>query len=665
MWAVLSSAWYVGATYRGLGEGVAAALAAVVGLVVLFTVPLATWGIAATGGLRTWRGLTGALAVALLLGGARLAALSAEAHGSSIVEAAAIQELERALETSVDVDALPAVPGRRVPLMTAAPAVCPRVPSPARLTLVATYLTLANGQAGPRSRCFQAGNVAEVVRAFTQVIHAEGARGPIKLDFVTRTFSLPVAAPLLRALAFRPGIDGACADDGRCLMPWQLVALDAFVSEMPIPSVPDVRLGVSSVLLAKRLSSSAEKLSRIATESWLLPRGGGLLALGRTPSPEIEVTPETARAAANSAGRYVYLAQKKSGRFKYIVMPFTGRVIEGRFSIARQAGTTLSVCELAPRADWVDRLVERSLGLLAKHEQRFAIGDAAAGALRWQPKASVERIGPTALSLAALIACRARVGNRHDALIARLGRTLLAVQREDGGFRHYIDTQAGAVVVKKGSIYVDGQVVLALSLLEKLTDAEAGPFPGKRVVGDAVERAMTYFGEHYWDIPLEPFLYIEENWHCLAARASLEHHRNIAYEQFCLDYVAMKTRIVHEPGSSVHADFIGGYGFGNVVPPHNTATAGYGEALAAAITIKNKQGLDVADDSARLRRVIGFLIRNQWTPTACYACTAKHWIAGGFSEHMASSRIRIDYVQHAWAAIGHGAIALGWAEEPS
>jgi hypothetical protein len=313
----------------------------------------------------------------------------------------------------------------------------------------------------------------------------------------------------------------------------------------------------------------------------------------------------------------------------------------------------------------VRRLVERSLALLAKHEQRFEIGDEEAGVLRWEPKTSVERLGPTALTLVAFIACRERIGNQHDGLIGRLARTILATQREDGGFHHYIDTTTGKVAIKKGSIFVDGQAVMALALLEKIADTGPGTFPAKQTIADAVERAMTFFGGDYWDIALEPFLYIEENWHCLAAAASLEHHRNAAYEQFCLDYVEMKKRIVHEPDSSVHPDFRGGYGFGNVVPPHNTATAGYGEALAAAIKIKRKRGLDVSDDSARLKRVIGFLLRNQWTRTACYACTGKHRIVGAFSEHMASSRIRIDYVQHVWSAIGHGAIALEWAEEPS
>jgi hypothetical protein len=70
-------------------------------------------------------------------------------------------------------------------------------------------------------------------------------------------------------------------------------------------------------------------------------------------------------------------------------------------------------------------------------------------------------------------------------------------------------------------------------------------------------------------------------------------------------------------------------------------------------------------DEARLANVLAFLLRNQWRSERCFACAPAARVEGGFSEHMASPRIRIDYVQHAWAALGHGARALGygWAAE--
>ena len=44
-------------------------------------------------------------------------------------------------------------------------------------------------------------------------------------------------------------------------------------------------------------------------------------------------------------------------------------------------------------------------------------------------------------------------------------------------------------------------------------------------------------------------------------------------------------RLIHKHEDGALPAFDGGYGIGHVVPPHNTATAGFGEALAAAIHV--------------------------------------------------------------------------------
>jgi hypothetical protein len=101
---------------------------------------------------------------------------------------------------------------------------------------------------------------------------------------------------------------------------------------------------------------------------------------------------------------------------------------------------------------------------------------------------------------------------------------------------------------------------------------------------------------------------------------------------------------------------VGGLGFGaaDLFPPRNTATAGMGEALDAAIAIKLKRGLPTDSDKAMLRDLLGFLLRAQWSEASCYACQSPEAIVGGFSQQLASPSIRIDYVQHAMSAIGQG-----------
>jgi hypothetical protein len=59
-----------------------------------------------------------------------------------------------------------------------------------------------------------------------------------------------------------------------------------------------------------------------------------------------------------------------------------------------------------------------------------------------------------------------------------------------------------------------------------------------------------------------------------------------------------------------------------------------------------------------LQKVLGFLLRQQWSPENCFVCASPD-VVGGMSEHTHSLLTRIDFAQHAWAALGHGGAALG------
>jgi hypothetical protein len=208
-------------------------------------------------------------------------------------------------------------------------------------------------------------------------------------------------------------------------------------------------------------------------------------------------------------------------------------------------------------------------------------------------------------------------------------------------------------------MYAGGQAVFALSLAEKLaldhpSAAAAAGLPGADVLHEAVERAMAFYTGPYWATFVRDFFWLEENWHCLAARASLEHHRNDAYERYCIDYMTYKARLVLDEQADVAREFHGGYSFGNILTPVNTPAAGFGEGMAAAIALKQARGEDISADVEQMRTVIEFLLRQQWTKDNCFACTPRRTVIGGFSESMSAPEIRIDYTQHAWSALGHG-----------
>ncbi|WP_437877708.1 hypothetical protein [Sorangium sp. So ce513] len=703
-YGLLSSAVYVASLNRGLGVGIAAALLAVWGVVALLTLPFACWGVASTGGLaplgRRWspRAPLAALSALALLAALALLLRHRNAKADVLpVPGGATSRTGAALREALSsFDALPAPPAKAPSLMTTAPAPCAAPPEPGRPTLVVTHLARAKdpGRARVATRCLQPPPGEDAAAALPAAL-ADALRGPLKIDVVSAVQPLGSPGPGLAGLSLRPGLDGVCLAE-RCLMPWQLIAIDAFNTNTPLRGVPDFRFGVDLAALRRALgepeppggaadADGADEdalrsgLLRIETLSYTVDRAGALHLLSRIGEPGVELTEATAQHAAAAAQRYILAAQRKDGMFRYIVDPFTGRASFDGFSIARQAGTTLALCELgagaegAPAPPELRTTVQRSLGLLAKLERRAGDGDAV-GALFYpaDSRGTIANLNPTALSLVAFLSCRDVLGEtrearaEHDALIGRLARMVLATQRDDGGFAPQLDLARVAPVLGPTQLYEGGQAVLALALLEDLAAREPAPeLPPEAEVRTAVDRAMDYYANHYWDHFASDFVYMEENWHCLAARAALARHRRDDYERFCLDYVAFKSRLVLDEGSEVTPDLVGGYGFGNVLPPHNTATAGFGEALAAAMAVKAARGEDLGRDRALMERVLRFLVRQQWSPATCFACSRDVVIEGGFSESMASPRIRIDYVQHAWAALGHGGRVLGLVPGPS
>jgi hypothetical protein len=310
------------------------------------------------------------------------------------------------------------------------------------------------------------------------------------------------------------------------------------------------------------------------------------------------------------------------------------------------------MCELGQDPKISERVARRSLERMAEFEVR----NGERSFLVRRREQGVARLGNNALPLAAYLSCRERVGESFDAVAARLGAGILALQRADGSFAPKFDLDREEALPGSAPLYTEGQAILALTLLEEWAgahDAEAHD-----EIRDAVERAMLYVAREYWNHPLRDFFFIEENWHCLAARAALSHHRNSEYEQFCLDYTRFRTRFVLTPGEGVARDFAGGLGFGNVLAPQIVPSAGFAETLAAAIEIRAVRGSETRLERELLERVLDFLVDQQWTATSCFACPWPKRIVGGFSESPTSPRIRIDYTQHAWAAIGHGAPLL-------
>ncbi len=667
--------FYIAALYGGLGRGVAAGLGAVWCVLVLFTVPLALWGIAATGGLSLRRrlGLGGAVGLAFAAGlwQADAAAAAVPLPGAAIDPDVLISDVQATLAAHKQ-----PVPKDRpkIHLWNREPATCDGPID--RPTLVVTYpvrpaTPTKRGKPPPPlrgvTRCLQAERAEDLLPALAATIADAAAPGPMKIDLLTATQALRSSSPGPLSLLLRPGLDGVC-DGARCLMPWQMVALGQFNTFTPLPFIEDLRFGSDPAALRRVLARRDETppetldgLTRITTDSFIVDRRG---KVSRAPAMRVPVDTLTGADVARAsiaAERHILAAQHTDGRFRYILQPFTGKVTWRGFAVPWQAGTTLSLCELGSPTPSVRTAAARSLAMMASLERPSG---AVSGLVYDEPKRPPRRqagLGDTALPLIAFLTCRPRTGPEHDALIARMAGFLLAMQRPDGGFHPRFDLDKGAPIVGPDPMYAAGQAVFALTLLEGLLTRDDAPegMPALAEVHTAVERAMNYFAGDYWGHSLYGFFFLEENWHCLAARAALPIHRNAAYERFCLDYVEFKGRLILDTHSGVRDDLVGAYGFGNVLPPHNTPTGGYGEALAAAMALRSAQGSERTQDTELMQQVLAFLIEQQWTESNCFACTPDQVVPGGYSESVGSPDMRIDYTQHVWSALGHGGRALG------
>lgn len=651
-WSMAASAIYVAKLYLRLGPTVAGLIALALGVLAVLTLPIAIWA-----ALRSWpegwrhpRKVGGGAALLAGLMVLTLPLSGSAARGEPVPRADSglstelSQELEQFAEQPAE--------GEPRSVAGADTATCRSPVTTSKLTLIVAYVQRSGAS---RADCLQNASGRGLRRQLHRLLERRARPGStVVLDLVKTVKPLSSSSPLLDALEVRPGLDGVC-DDKRCLTAWQLTLSDVFSANRPLSSQPDMSYGFSSASARKLLGTDApaeqgiEGLLRIETESLTVDRQGVHRLTRTRATPPALSAPGVERAVA-AAQRYIIQAQEEDGTFRYSLDPATGAEDKATLNLPRQAGTAYALCELGHGAE-VRQTVRRALGVFESTERRF-------GQLSALEDAGQFGLGKSALPLLAMLRCRSLVGASNDRLIGRLARLMLALQRPDGSFYPALDPKTRRGTGDHQILYAAGQAVLSLVLLEQqrseLVGSAAEPLPSPDDIRRALDSAMSYYGGPYWPRPLRDFFFFEEGWHCLAARQALSSHPNQAYEQLCLDYVASRMRFLLRPSDTSEPNFVGGSGLSDLFPPRNTATAGAGEALNAAIAIKQRRGLDVSEDKQRLRDLLGFLLRAQWSESGCYACAKPEQVVGGFSQQLAAPDIRIDYVQHAMAALGHG-----------
>ncbi len=672
-WLMLSTALYLSNLYGGVGQAVATGLGTVWCVLALFSLPISLWGFALGARLplrvlRRWLPWGGGAAASLFVLSLLLVARSAHAKPTtardprivSLVRDTAARALARpprdrlasarpeskskSSETDDGPAREPKRPRKRQRAANRPLARCAQPVGEAPFTLLVS-------EAGAPTACLQQANAEGLARALeAHLTRSAPPPSQVRLDLVTGVHQLRSVVSLVDALKLRPARDGVCATvdakGTRCLPPWLLAAQGRFTSYRPLDAVADAGFGVRFDELRRMLGKGFEKarLERIETQRFVASPEG-VVDLQDEPTAALPPKDEL-RTAGRLAAAHIVRAQGENGSFRYTLDPYTGMADDESVNVARHAGTTLVLCELG-QGRRTNEAARKAARFLLDLEKRVA--DLSVFSLDGERA----QLGHTALSLAALVTCRPRLEGRYDDVIRRAGRTLLRLQRADGSFAPALELSSGEPVGTRQGLYAAGQAVLALVLLEAWERPDA-----RAPLHEAAERAMRFYGGPYWRGLAYDFFFLEENWHCLAARAALAIHRNDAYERFCLDYVTFKSRFIQDGEPGVPD---GSYGLSPLFPPHVTPTAGFGEALAASLAVRRARGDDSERERELLGRVLSFLVQQQWREEHCFACARPKSVLGGFSESAASPLQRIDYTQHAWAALGHGAreLALG------
>ncbi len=470
------------------------------------------------------------------------------------------------------------------------------------------------------------------------------ARWRLKIDRIVGRAPLLEKPAIALALGLAPGLDGIVDAVGKIvLLPDDVLASAAAGASAPMPALAELRVGIDLHFVERRLTATSARrpLSRVRIESWIETEGGvadvarGNVLPAPLPSP---------MAAAIAAGDYMLRQAETDGRFRYRYQPYADAALTGEpYSLARHAGCAYGLALLYAHTG-ESRFREGAAAALGWMAQQIPPTCGAGSDRRCLVEGGRATFGASALTAIAMLEYQRRTGDRRFAALAfDLVRFLTDRQRPDGEFHHHFDVGRGAEVPGPPRMFASEQAALALVLADRM--AAAGPW---RL---AAERALDFLTRRKYDFPLGRFIYGADHWTCIAAEEAWPALRHRHYLDFCRGYAGFMRRLQYAGGPAEVRDFGGHYGFGYQLLPQAPATAGFAEALLSTLALARHHGVD--DEALRddTRRALGAIAREQLHAGNDYLVRRRDHARGGIRRSLVEPEIRIDFVQHAAAAL--------------
>ncbi len=450
---------------------------------------------------------------------------------------------------------------------------------------------------------------------------------------------LPVSFPLFGA-SFEPGIDGlkvAFRDQVAYATPDDLLKHRAYEAnykrgDLKVPLGLDRDAALS--LLADELQVSPETLLRDGRFSRVAVRRRTAQAAQRD-----DLKPETLQSAVLAAAHYLARSVHDDGSFRYEIDALTDEDVPG-YNWPRHAGATWFLAQVAGYAH------DEKLANAAARAAYHLIDNAtrACGADECVGDGDQVNLGSAALALLAYVELvQSGVAPELKPRARALAKFVRSLQREDGEFMHEYDVPSQQRIDVQRP-YFAGEAALALARAYGLTGDPRDLEAAKRALASLVERPAAFVTWRYF--------WTAEHWTCQALAELWERAPNRRALEFCLAWQEANRKTMVDDG--VAPGYDGVQAVNPVGAPRFTGSASRMEAAVATLATARRAGVPEREIRALeegLERTLSFLLRAQFRPGPTHLMPDSKALHGGFPGGVTDLHVRIDFPQHAGAAL--------------
>ena len=485
-----------------------------------------------------------------------------------------------------------------------------------------------------------------------------------RVDVAVGRSPVVTGVPFLFAKSFVPGLDGVglqIGDRAAYLLPVDLYQRQWMASYQPFYFMQEFRTGLElrSVVddLAAQLALSREqwrrsrrRFFRFRVQSFAEDAQHRRALNSRLARvlPTQPLSRAQAEAAGIRAARFLMRRQRSDGRFVYIYHPLSprqspDRISRGDYNLPRHAGTTWFL------ATALSKLAIEGLTLSTRRAAQYLAKHAVPPSCRGDTFACVGSearagLGASALTLVALADYEMSTGDtRFAALVDRLGRFLLHMQRKNGDFCHVYLPRTGQKQCNDVLLYYSGEAALALAKLwQRNRDPTLLPH---------IERALDFLTDTKYRFFLGQFFISEDHWTCIAADAAKQAVTKLGYARFCRAFADLNRKVQIGRSFGQLGHLAGAFSITPFFLPHNTPVGSRTEANIATYRLLRHHGIEAPLVRDTILAAARYLVAQQIGPQNDYLYQAGDAAHGAITQTPARASVRIDYVQHAAAAI--------------